>query len=348
MERCVKSVLIVRGAFGDVYEPAWYRALNELGVSCELFDAHKQTLPGIWGRVERRILCGPGVSKIRRLTEKLVRETHPEVTLLYQGHYHDRESINSLRKLSTIVGYHNDDPFGIKKSILRYRHLIPALPFYHGYHFYRQRNVEESKIYGVRNASLLMPYFIPWLDFPRTLTAEESSRFGCDVVYIGHAEPDDRGKCFAEARRAGLHVKVWGDPKYWKNELPREMFDTKERMSPLFGEDYRKAICAAKIAACFFSNWNRDEYTRRSFEIPACGIMLLSKRTPAMLNLFTEDKEAVYFSSVEEFVDKAKFYSANDTARIQIAKNGYERVLKSDYDIYSRMKQWLRSVSVWR
>jgi len=130
--------------------------------------------------------------------------------------------------------------------------------------------------------------------------------------------------------------------------LPRDVYTT---VKPIFyarGADYRRALCASKIGTCFFSRWNRDQYTTRSWEIPACGTFLLSERTPAMQEFYREGKEAEFFEGPEEFMDKVKFYLDNDAARKRIAAAGYARVIASGNDIYSRMRQWLADVTDWR
>ena len=130
----IQSVLIARGGFGEIYEPAWVRALRELGVKAELFDAHALTLPGLAGRLERRLLWGPGIHRINQRLIEQVKTQRPDLLLLYQGHYYPAATIEQLRELTFVVGCHNDDPFGDRKSLLRYRHLLPALPYYHGFH----------------------------------------------------------------------------------------------------------------------------------------------------------------------------------------------------------------------
>jgi spore maturation protein CgeB len=111
--------------------------------------------------------------------------------------------------------------------------------------------------------------------------------------------------------------------------------------SELQGESYVRALNGAKIALAFFSSWNLDTYTTRVFEIPACGTMLLSQRTETMLTLYSEDTEAVYFDSIDELVDKARYYLKHDSVRRRVALAGHRRCISSGYDIYSRMQEWI-------
>ncbi|MBF0367843.1 MAG: glycosyltransferase [Magnetococcales bacterium] len=345
--RRIQSVLIARGALGEIYEPAWVRALGELGVEVQLFDGHACTLPGILGRVERRFLWGPGMVRANRGLIDLVRRTRPDVTLLYQGHYYPAATIETLKQHTFVTGCHNDDPFGDRSHLLRYRHLLPALPHYQGYHVYRRENIAEAQAHGLDRVGLLLPYFIPWLDYPRHLTLQQSQRFGCDVVFAGHLEPDHRGACITRAVQRGIDMKVYGGERFWRRGLPGDVYAKVGPATLLGVADYRLAISGAKIATCFFSKWNRDQYTRRSFEIPAMGTFLLSERTEAMQEMFREGEEAAYFSSPEEFVDKIGYYLQNDSQRLRIAEKGRERVLAQGHDIHSRLKQWLKEVEQW-
>jgi spore maturation protein CgeB len=344
----IQKVIITRGAFGEIYEPAWNRTLNDLGIKSKIFDTHSLTLPGILGRIERRILWGPGISRIKRKFVALIKSERPDVTLLYQGHYFDRETLEEIRHFTFIAGYHNDDPFGARKTMLRYRLLLPALPSYHGFHVYRSCNVEEALAYGVPKVKILMPYYLPWLDYPRKLNGENRNRWGTDVMFAGHVENDFRVECLTKAVRLEIKVRIYGENRFWKPALFPDVYEKIKPIKKVVGEDYRKALSGAKIAACFFSRWNRDQYTRRVFEIPACKVFLLSERTAEMQSLYEEGGEAEYFDTPEEFLDKAKYYLKNDTARQRIAEAGYCRAVTSGYDIYSRMKQWLADVTQWR
>lgn len=344
----IRSVLIAQGAFESIYEPAWVRALNELGVQASLFESHRLTLPGLLGRIERRLLWGPGIQRIQRHLLARVAQHRPDVLLLYQGHYFTAATLQRLRRYTFVVGYHNDDPFGERRTLLRYRHLLPALPAYQGFHLYRDVNIPESRACGLGNAALLLPYFIPWLDYPRSLDAAQQRHWGCDVVFAGHMEADLRIPCILRAVQQGIQVRVFGGERYWRPALPPPIYRRVGPAIALQPEPYRQALCAAKMAACFVSKRNRDQYTRRTFEIPACGVFLLAERTEWMQEMFREGVEADFFASPEEFVEKIKFYLQNEAVRQRIAAAGRHKVLRGGHDIHARMRQWLQDVDAWR
>jgi spore maturation protein CgeB len=344
----IKSVLIVQGSYGDMHEPAWNRALNELGVKSELMETHHLTLAGLLGRIERRVLCGPGIRAIqnRLLSQMMAMKT--DVVLLYQGHYFDAKVVKKVRDLTFVTGFHNDDPFGPRRNMLRYRLMLPALPYYQGFHVYRASNVSEAVRLGVKNVSVLRPYFLPWLDYPRVTPRDTEGRWSCDVVFAGHAENDLRVDCLSQSVKKGFRTKIYGEDRFWCRILPRSVYQSTRPILKVEGETYRVALCAAKIACCFLSKWNRDQYTRRVFEIPACGVFLLCERTPVMQELYVEGMEAEFFSSPDEFIDKVKFYLSHDDLRAKIAQSGHQKVLSGHHDIHSRMRQWLNDVFEWR
>ncbi|MGA2205366.1 MAG: glycosyltransferase [Terracidiphilus sp.] len=346
-QRKIESVLIVRSAFGEIHELAWLRALRDLGIKAELFDTHSYIPANLVGRIEEHFIFGPHIGKVNRMVVERTKEMRPDVAHFYQGHHYTAETIAQVARVGFASGSHCDDPFGRPRRS-EYRLLKKALPEYDGYHVFRQCNVAEAAAYGVKRVRVLMMYYIPWLHYPGSLSTQEQRTWGSDVVYAGHMEPDLRLECLTRVVRAGLKCRIFGGEAEWRSVLPRDVYQT---VRPIFyarGADYRRALCAGKIGACFFSKWNRDRYTTRSWEIPACGVFLLSERTPAMQEFYCEGKEAEFFESPEEFIDKVRFYLRNEAVRERIAAAGYARVIISGNDIYSRMRQWLADVAEWR
>jgi spore maturation protein CgeB len=341
-------IFIIQGAYGAVYEPAWFNALKSLGHQVELFNCHRFTSKGIIGKIERRFLIGPAMGKIRRESIKGAEQFRPDLILLYQGHYHNRESIKKLKAISWVTGYHNDNPFSATKDgrhYHRYKHLFKSLPLYDSFHVYRDQNVFDVKNLGVNNAKVLMSYFIPEIDYPFD---EFNTSLGADVIFAGHPENDGREKYVNFLLDAGINIKIYGDGRFWKPLIDKKHWMVINEIKVLNVKDYRIAINSSKICLSFFSKWNRDTYTRRVFEIPALRRFLMTERTDTMMDLYKEGYEAEYFSNPEELLQKVLFYLNDDNKRLEIANNGYLRCLESGYDIESRMKQWIKDIQEWK
>lgn len=342
----IKSVLLVRGAFGDMYEPTWKKALESFGVKVHLFDTHALTLPSVLGRLERRILTGPGILRIQKKLIQLVKQHKPDVTLIYQGQYFDRKTIEKLKPFTFVTGYHNDDPFGPATRSLRYRHLLKALPAYDGYHFYRQINVEESRKYGVRQAGLIMPHYAPWADFPCKLTPAEEEKYSAEVTFIGHHEPDFRMECLEKAVDRGIPIRIHGEKRFWGPALKKiGPLNNPELLPPVYGAEYRKALCGTKIALTFLSTKNRDSYTRRVFEIPVCGTFMLCQHTKKIEEILGDS--CGYFRSAEEFCDMLEYFLSHQAEREDCAQRAMQVIQNSKMDIFSQIKIWLDDVSGW-
>ena len=109
----------------------------------------------------------------------------------------------------------------------------------------------------------------------------------------------------------------------------------------MWGEEYNKALCGAKVALCFLSKLNRDTYTRRCFEIPATATLMLSEYTEDLAGLFRASEQADFFRSKDEMVEKLKRYLTDDALRTRVAHAGRECVVESGHDVVSRMGQVL-------
>lgn len=257
----------------------------------------------------------------------------------------------TLGKLRTMgirmASYNNDDPFGPKVhgSVPWHHHwlwcwYLKCLPHFDRNFFYRRINCAEAKAIGATHAEVLMPYFIPWQDRPVELTPRERNRFETDVVFVGHYEPDGRAHAVNQLVRDGRHVKIWSGAS-WRDALITEYYQINGPIEIALGTDYAKSLCGARICLAFLSKLNRDTYTRRCFEIPACGKLMLAERTDDLLRMFKEDEEACFFSSNEELVDKARWLIDNPDIRERIAQAGMRRVWADGHDVMSRARQFL-------
>lgn len=117
------------------------------------------------------------------------------------------------------------------------------------------------------------------------------------------------------------------------------------RGGEVYADDYARALSGARIGLGFLRKVCDDQHTTRTFEIPACGSMLLADRTEEHQDFFAEGREADFFSSQEELVDKVRFYAGNDAARAAIAAAGRQRCETGRYAYVHRLADALAAIA---
>lgn len=332
--------ILIAGYFSAFWhEGAWCRALRELGHEVVEFPMKPYFSKSLFGRMQDRFMIGPAIDQVNADLLKAVADAQPDMVLCYRALPLKPRTIHELtsNRLNNrlVVCYNNDNAFGDLGGKAYWRLFKKAIPEYDLHLVYRDSDVPHL---GQGVAShILHPHYLPWLH--RCLPKEEVVQWQSDVCFLGHFEPDRRQNELNFLMN-NLPVKYRLHGSFWAENsqgMAWQGMDTSE----LQGEDYVRALNGSKIALVFFSTWNKDTFTRRVFEIPVCGTMMLSQRTDTMQTLYQEDKEAVYYSSADELVDKARYYLEHDTPRNAIIEAARKRCEDSGYDIYSRMRQWL-------
>ncbi len=335
------------------YEQAFSDALTKL--SHEVVPlSFSDIFQGKLGHYQSALpLPGPAFWQVNRVLLKKVRDSKPTVVLIWRGTHILPKTLKLIKAEGAFtVSYNNDDPFGMLahgNAPWHHRFLwmwyMRCLKYFDLNLVYRSVNVSEALSHGAANVHVLMPYFIPELHHPVVLSALDKERFACDVVFVGHYEPDGRERYLRSLVSAGLHVRLFGG-KYWTKEVLGDLSGYFGDIVPVNGKDYAKALCGAKICLAFLSKMNRDPYTRRCFEIPACGRLLLCERTDDLKEIFIEDEEAVFFSSKEELIEKAVWLLNHPNNIKQIAEAGRKRVWAGGHYVENRAKEFHKLVSV--
>ncbi|MDO8500601.1 MAG: glycosyltransferase [Gemmatimonadaceae bacterium] len=352
-------ILFVGDWEADIHEEPAYRALKTLGHEVRPFKWHsyfhakhkpaERLSPDIISRkIQNKFLFG---NRLRQLNRDFIAAAvafRPEMVFVYRGTHVKKATLTGIKRelpSAVLVGYNNDDPFSRRQPGLLWRHFLASVPFYDLMLAYRQHNVADFLRIGAKRVEVLRSWFVPERNRLVALSPEDEARFGCDVAFIGHYEPDNRIECLEEIAKAGVALQLYG-PDY----PPKPVSDVLAHLwpvNPVRGEDYNKAVCATKIALCFLSKLNRDTYTRRCFEIPAAGTLLLSEYSDDLASLFEEGVEADFFRDKDELVRKIRHYLADGHARRSVAERGRARVIADGHDVESRMRQvvdWVEEI----
>lgn len=348
------KILVVGDWHSELHEEAVFKAFRQLGHEvigfpwCRYFrpsTGWRRGVDSIVKRAQNKYLIGPIITRLNRDLVRQASCERPDMVFVYRGTHILPSTLRQLRvNLPNVVliGYNNDDPFAPKQPHWLWRHFLACVPKYDLVLAYRHHNIEEFYQIGARRVELLRSWFISERNHPVELFAEEVLKYECDVVFIGHYEPDERVSYLEEIVRHGFKLRLFGHSEDWNPALKQsELLKEFVPINPLWGENYNKALCGAKVALCFFSKLNRDTYTRRCFEIPATGTLMLSEFSDDLASLYVEGEEVDFFRSKNELIKKLNLYLHNEKLRQTIAANGYHRVIADGHDVVTRMKQVL-------
>lgn len=158
--------------------------------------------------------------------------------------------------------------------------------------------VEKMKSDGVRN-----PIWLPHAVEPQAYPKGELLTKKYDVCFVGHVNTENREKALD---------RLFSEfPNFYYGQ---GLFDG---VASKFSE--------SKIV---FNIAMTDDINMRCFEAMATGSFLLTNWIPTIEELFEDGKHLVLYRSLDEMVDKAKYYLEHDEERERIAQSGYEEVIK--------------------
>lgn len=261
---------------------------------------------------------------IKKITP-IINKRSFDVTFVDNGEFVGHNVLSVLNKSSNIlINYNNDDPFGTRDK-KKWRLYLEAVPYYDLLAVVRAVNVAEAYALGARKV-LQVFMAVDELDGPRAITPQDRLRFSHEVLFIGTWMPE-RGPFLQRLMQAGVPLAIYGNS--WHKAPEWRALQPAWQGPAIYGDDYLKAIQLAKISLGLLSKGNRDLHTTRTFEIPYCGGLLCAERSSEHLQLYQEDVEAVYWSDVNECIEKCQKLLSDEKMRAGIAEKGRIRCLRN-------------------
>jgi hypothetical protein len=306
-------------------------ACRRLGHEVEILDIFecvpKLPLIGMW----QRYLGSVGLASLirTRVLDHLSGRSAFDLVWVDAGGLVSRELVQDMKQFAKrVLNYNAEDPYGNRdvNYWMQYRRAVLA---YDLVVVVRKVNVEEARSLGARKVLLVNRSADEVAHAPIQLTQEDRARWATEVLFVGTAFPE-RGPFFAELVKYGVPLSIYGNS--WEN-LPNWKTIRRYWKGPGLDEEYTyaAAIQSAKVCLGLVSKGNRDLHTSRSLEIPSLGGVFCSERTDEHLALYEENRDAVFWSSVEECAVKCHGLLADEAWRHSVAKNGRERYLKNGW-----------------
>lgn len=312
-------------------------------------------------QMQRRLQRGSIIEEINDSAIKAAREFQPDLLWAEKQEFLRAETFEEIRKLGCRLVHFTPDPY-FSVAWKRTRLMDEALKAFDVLVYCKSYEEMEYQRFG--KPYVYMP--LGFCDEVHRPLPSDDSRWTCDVGFIGGWEPR-RERLLHIVVGVGLEVKIWG--VYWdflrdgkwtpRRHIILRQLAGDERLrfhrddllarshqgGEIYADDYARALTGAKIGLGFLRKVWPDQHTTRTFEIPACGSLLLADRTAEHQEFFDEGKEAEFFDTSEELVDKIRFYCSNESARQQVAKAGYNRCVDGKYAYVHRLQSVLDQIN---
>jgi spore maturation protein CgeB len=315
-------------------------------------------------QLQRRLQVGSVVDEINAAVLAAARDFRPEVIWAEKQEFLRVDTLAELRRLGARLVHFTPDPY-FSLDWKRTRLMDAAMGVFDVLVYCK--TYERADYEALGKPLVYMP--LGYCDEVHRPLPSDDPRWNCAVGFLGGWEPR-RERLLHALAASGADLKIWGG--YWEflrdgRWTPRRAIILNQlaghdryafHRDPLiagaheggevYADDYARALTGSRIGLGFLRNVCPDQHTTRTFEIPACGSMLLADRTEEHQGFFEEGKEAQFFSSEAELIDKARFYSANEAERLRLARAGRERCVTGRYAYVHRLADALAEAArVW-
>jgi spore maturation protein CgeB len=267
-------------------------------------------------------------------------EFRPNLMVVLMGFHIAPEVVAAIRnEIGAItVNYATDDPFNWRTGTPE---LIKSIPHYDVYATTKRAIIPDVKRAGGRDVRYVRFGYKSSVHFyePPVLP-DEQKRFSADVAFAGEADAD-RLPFFRALLRAipNLNLALYGGLWNQDGQLRRYF------RGAVRGRDFRMAHGGAKIVVNLVRRENRDDHVMRTFEAPACGAFMLHERTESHLDIYKEGRDAAFFESSDELIDKVRYYLLHEHERERIRQAGYSRTISGGHSYRNRLEQILQAAS---
>lgn len=238
---------------------------------------------------------------LKRILFAQIKLGNPDVIYIHDVTYLTIKEINELKKYTKLVVGQIAYPKPLNQNILKsYDLLISSLPNF----------VKDFKKMGIKTE------YLRWCFEETILKKVKQQKRIYDITYIGGLSPHhSKGNKILDKVCKQIKVNIWGYGRHGvRSAWGKKMYD-------IFSKSKIVINRHINISGVYANNM-------RMFESTGMGALLLTDAKKNMHEFFDVGKEVVTYKSVQDLINKIKYYLKNDKERIMIAKAGQKKTLK--------------------
>lgn len=343
--KLINRILFVGDTTWPMYVRAFFDAALRIGnIVPFVYDYgimnSSETNESVLRRIQYKYSIGPNVWFVNRGLLSEIEKKNIDCVFLYSARIISWKTVKKIKKKGcTVCIYCNDNPFSKYYSNRFWKNIRRSVKYSDITYSYRSSDIYEYKAIGAKNVKLLRSYYIEDRNYkiPENIIEKNNINSIPRVIFLGHWENDDRGEYIEALIENNVEIGLQNSDRW------RAFSEGKDNIILIdeYIDKYNEIINIADIAIVFLSKINRDTYTRRCFEIPAAGTLMIAEYTSDLASMFIENEEAVFFRNKDDFVYKIKYYLEHNIEREQIAERGMKRVVEDGHDSVGRVCQIL-------
>ncbi len=334
--------ILLLGAFGPgALEHYYLRGFAKLGINCDTFDITDQYYTAIgksfFSKAVNKIYPAWFFNSINSSLFGWLRGKKYDVIIVFKGHTLFPSTIERLKEYGDFLNCYNPDhPFIYYSAGSGNKNVSDSIRHYDLYLSY-SKNIADAlrERFGV--LSSVLPFGYDEEAPPANpAPAEVVNKF----LLIG-AYDKERSEMIELLQTEKL--AIYGDDK-WAHRTgggsrSRKFYANKS----LYGQQYVDAIAGGAGVFNFLRTQNISEgsHNMRTFEVPGYGGLMISQRTPEQESFFEDNKEAIYFSTMNELNDKIHFIESNPAFAETIKKNAFLKCRQMGFGYNQRAAQWV-------
>jgi spore maturation protein CgeB len=318
------------------------RAFERMGYDVGVFDYRSEALgkgyralgPPGWLRIVRQKL---GMALMNRRLRQVVAQFAPQLVLIIKGELVEPDTVRLLRQSGgAAVTLWYPDP-SRRLTERSFRRIAEGMAHYDVTFLCDPAHVPETLRPTIRRAEYLTFACDPEYHRQVSLTAIEQIRYGSPICFVGNWQGSESPRASMLPALADYPVAIWG--RGW-GQTPLSEAESAVLRGPAYGDEMLKVYSASEIAL----NFSFDHYLIfRNFEVPGCGLLLVTEDIPELQMFFRPGEEVVTFHHTDNLRQKLDYHLAHPGETKAIAEQGQRRAY-AEHTFVHRMEELLDKV----
>jgi len=339
--------LLIIGSFNlGALETFYVAGFQKQGFSPDTFDITEDYYPvinrSVFNKILNKIHPEFFFSPINKKLLLFINNRQYDAIIVFKGLTLCASTIEALKKHSKIICCYNPDhPFTFYSEGSGNKHLRNSIKLYDIYFSYSKKIASALKE-KFQISSFVIPF---GFDSDTKPSEKANSNSLHKILFIGAY---DKQRVNLLNQLPTNDLLIYGDSRWKTRTFNYPQIKKKSTGQSLFGQDYVDATASADAVLNFLrpQNLQEDSHNMRTFEVPGYAGLLIANRTTEQQEFFDENKEALFFDTTEELIDKIRFVQNSDTLKKKMKEAAYERASTSGYSYYHRSVAILNIIKI--